>query len=178
MWWMLFDFTYLSCSLKIRKKGRAKKIKNISPPIILPSTISDLFWKIVKTKQKSLVWTKELIELWAKINSLCCILTEKKSWNKIRRQHCIFPLFFPPNQEKKKAFLFRWWSFKKQLLFFPGPKKKYFMFYPRTPLTIILVLVAYKSHRVCLSKRYVNKCRMYISTKEVYFLLYFERVKK
>ena len=69
---------HISELLSEDKKKRPSKKKNISPPIILPSTISDLFWKIVKTKQKSLVWTKELIELWAKINSLCCILTEKK----------------------------------------------------------------------------------------------------
>ena len=104
MWWMLFDFTYLSCSLKIRKKGRAKKIKNISPPIILPSTISDLFWKIVKTKQKSLVWTKELIELWAKINSLCCILTEKKVETKLDDNIAFSPSF--SLQIKKESFPF------------------------------------------------------------------------
>ena len=89
---MLFDFTYLSCSplkKKLKKPPEIFRSSSNSPLIIITDV---LFWKLVWTKKQ------ELIELWAKINSLRCILT-KKSNRKIRQQHCILS---PPLQNNKK----------------------------------------------------------------------------
>ena len=115
-----------------KKKAEQKKKYFSSNPIILPTTISDLFWKIVKTKQKSLVWTKELIELWAKINSLCCILTEKKVETKLD-DNIAFSPSFSLQIKKKESFPFSLMIFKKKLLFFLGRKRNILCFIQEPP---------------------------------------------
>ena len=115
---MLFDFTYLSCyPLKKKVENRRKIFRSSSnSPLIIITDV--LFWKLVWTKKQ------ELIELWAKINSLRCILT-KKSNRKIRQQHCILsPL--PSKITKKNSIFFSDLLFLQNKTWFSWKKKKVF----------------------------------------------------
>ena len=122
---MLFDFTYLSCSplkKKVEKTPEIFRSSSNSPLIIITDV---LFWKLVWTKKQ------ELIELWAKINSLRCILT-KKSNRKIRQQHCILSPLPSKITKKIQSFSLIFYSCRIRLDFLERKRKsfkKYFMFY-------------------------------------------------